>query len=124
MTDYTTSLNNHWGLHTIVDLADCYPEEIANYESIELWVTTLVAILDMEPYGDPQIVRFGKDGKYGYTCTQLIQTSCITAHFSEDTNTVYIDVFSCKPYDPEKVADYCNSVFGGRIINKQIIYRG
>ena len=29
---------------------------------------------------------------------QLIETSNITAHFVEDTNEIYLDVFSCKSF--------------------------
>jgi hypothetical protein len=50
--------------------------------------------IDMVAFGAPRIVRFGSDHCKGYTLVQLIQTSNITAHFAEDTNDVYLDVFS------------------------------
>jgi hypothetical protein len=54
----------------------------------------------MVPYGRPQIQHFGSGNKAGYTLVQLIETSNIVAHFVEETNDMYLDVFSCKPYDP------------------------
>lgn len=117
-------LNGHWGLHITIDLINCNAEAISNYETIELWVATLVDTIEMEAYGEPYIVRFGKENKFGYTCVQLIQTSNICAHFSEDDNTAYIDVFSCKPFDPDIVIEVCNSFFGGTVNNKNILYRG
>ena len=37
--------------------------------------------------------------KKGYTLVQLLETSNITAHFVEETNDMYLDVFSCKSFD-------------------------
>ena len=45
--------------------------------------------------------------------TQLIETSLISAHFANQTNTTYLDVFSCKPYDPEVVREFAEKFFGG-----------
>ena len=54
----------------------------------------------MIAYGEPQIVMFGTGNKKGYTLVQLIETSNICAHFVEETNDMYLDVFSCKPFNP------------------------
>ena len=113
-----------WGLHTVIDLENCDAQAIRSDLRIEFWVKSLVRIIDMEPYGEPQIIRFGKDDKFGYTCVQLIETSCITAHFAEDTNSAYIDVFSCKPYKPGIVVDHCVNEFGGEITQYKVLNRG
>ena len=52
----------------------------------------------MVAFGDPRIVRFGSGHTKGYTLVQLIETSNITAHFVEDKNEIYLDVFSCKAF--------------------------
>jgi S-adenosylmethionine/arginine decarboxylase-like enzyme len=101
----------HWGIETIIDLFDCNHELITNKDYIELFSKKLVKQLDMEPFGEPVIVRFGKEDKAGYTLVQLIQTSNITAHFSEDTNSAYINIFSCKDYDTEKAAMFAFDFF-------------
>ena len=36
----------------------------------------------------------------GYSLMQMIETSNITAHFVESNQSAYIDVFSCKQFDP------------------------
>jgi len=43
--------------------------------------------------------------------TQLIETSLISAHFANQSNTTYLDVFSCKAYDPKTVADFSKKFF-------------
>jgi len=44
---------------------------------------------------------------------QLIETSLISAHFANKTNTVYLDVFSCKAYDPDVVKVFATRYFEG-----------
>ncbi len=90
-----------WGYHLTVDAAGCDPDAIRSKTVIANFVKELVKEIDMVAYGKPFIVRFGTEDKQGYTLVQLIETSDITAHFSEETNASYIDVFSCKPFAPK-----------------------
>jgi len=66
----------------------------------------------MVAYGKPQIIMFGTGNKKGYTLIQLIETSNICAHFVEETNDMYLDVFSCKDFDPQVVRDVVQQYFG------------
>ena len=54
---------------------------------------------------------------------QLIETSLISAHFANHTNTTYLDVFSCKPYDPDIVAEFATTFFGGKSCITQVTLR-
>ena len=77
----------------------------------------------MRRFGDTQVVHFGEDERVaGYSMVQLIETSLISAHFANQTNATYLDVFSCKPYEPEVVADFAQTFFGGtqRITNSTL----
>jgi S-adenosylmethionine/arginine decarboxylase-like enzyme len=87
-----------WGFHSAIDLARCKPNLIRCPVNIANFTKHLVKKIDMKAYGEPQIVMFGEGNKKGYTLVQLIETSNITAHFCEETNDAYIDIFSCKPY--------------------------
>jgi S-adenosylmethionine/arginine decarboxylase-like enzyme len=90
-----------WGYHLIINAADCNPEAIRSKQTIAAFVKTLVSAIDMKAYGAPRIVRFGSGLQQGYTLVQLIETSNITAHFAEETNDIYFDVFSCKTFAPK-----------------------
>ena len=57
----------------------------------------------MVAYGEPLVKHFGEGNKSGYTLVQLIETSNICAHFVEETDDIYLDVFSCKKFDPDTV---------------------
>ena len=90
----------HWGQHCIMNARKCNSLAISNPRVIELFTNDMVKRIDMVAYGRPQIQHFGSGNKSGYTLVQLIETSNITAHFCDETGDAYLDVFSCKWFDP------------------------
>jgi len=79
--------------------------------------------IDMVPYGEPQVVMFGSGNKKGYTLIQLIETSNIAAHFVEENNSMYLDVFSCKDFDPEIVKEAVNEFFDAQKFKTKLMLR-
>ena len=90
-----------WGYHLIVNAAGCDPEAIRSKKTIAAFCKELVKGIDMIAYGKPQIVHFGSAQCKGYTLVQLIETSNIAAHFVEEMNDIYLDIFSCKTFNPK-----------------------
>jgi S-adenosylmethionine/arginine decarboxylase-like enzyme len=45
------------------------------------------------------------------TAVQIIVTSTIVAHFIDSTGDLYLDVFSCKQFDVETVAETVDEFF-------------
>lgn len=115
---------NPWGVLTSVDIYKSDPDIIRNAKSIEQFVYQLCDLIDMKRYGECQIVHFGQDKKVeGFSMTQLIETSLISGHFANASNTVYLDVFSCKFYEPREIAEFTTSFFKGRNYKMQIALR-
>jgi S-adenosylmethionine decarboxylase len=113
-----------WGHHSCIDLYDCNPETIRDAEKIKQFVAEMCVLIDMKPFGETCVVHFGEDERVaGFSMTQLIETSLISGHFANLTNTVYLDVFSCKYYDSEKAADFAKKFFKAREISLQIVSR-
>ncbi len=109
---------NAWGLSCTIDLKNCNPEIIKSKESIASFTKQLVALIEMKAYGEPQIVHFGEDPKVcGYSLVQLIETSLISGHFAEGSNAVYLDIFSCKEYDPTIAAEFAMTYFQADSVN-------
>ena len=103
-----------WGIASAIDIYDCDPEKIRCAETIRRFVVELCDLIEMKRFGDTQVVHFGEDERVaGYSMVQLIETSLISAHFANLSNTVYLDVFSCKAYDPEIVRSFAQLYFGG-----------
>ena len=83
----------------------------------------VVQEIKMVAYGSPRIVRFGTGKAMGYTLVQLIETSNITAHFSEETNAVYLDIFSCAPFKPYDAIKVFKEFFNPAYIKTRFIKR-
>ncbi|HPP45087.1 MAG TPA: S-adenosylmethionine decarboxylase [Methanomassiliicoccaceae archaeon] len=116
--------NGEWGLLTSVDLHDCDPEKIRDGDYIRKFSVDLCDHIDMKRYGEPIVVRFGADPRVqGYSLAQLIETSLISGHFAEDTNRAFIDIFSCKEYPPQAVAEYCRKYFGAKDMEYSVSFR-
>jgi S-adenosylmethionine/arginine decarboxylase-like enzyme len=77
----------------------------------------------MVAYGPPVVEHFGSGNKGGYTLVQLIETSNITAHFVEQTNDIYLDVFSCKPFNPNDVEELVQQTFSPLYKNRIFLTR-
>ncbi|MBF0201360.1 MAG: S-adenosylmethionine decarboxylase [Desulfamplus sp.] len=103
-----------WGIASSIDIYGCDPALIRDGDYIKGFVRELCDLIEMKRFGETQVVHFGEDEKVaGFSMVQLIETSLISAHFANLTNTTYLDVFSCKPYDPEVVKNFAQGYFKG-----------
>lgn len=106
------SKENPWGMNCSIDLHGAAPILIKDLEYIKKFLKDLVKFIQMKAYGKPLIADFGKNPKVaGISAIQLIETSSITVHFVNSTNSVYIDIFSCKHFKPQKAALFCKKYF-------------
>lgn len=113
----------YWGYHSIIDAAGCDHAAITSYDNIYNFAKQLVKDIDMVAYGEPQIVNFGSGNKAGYTLVQLIETSNICAHFVNESDTMYLDVFSCKPFNEKVVQELVAKYFGATSIRRSFLTR-
>ena len=102
----------YWGMSTLVDCHNCDPKLITSREHINQYVLDLCDKIDMKRYGNCQIFKFGTGNKEGYSMFQLIETSNISGHFANTENKAFVDIFSCKEYDPKLVAEFTKDYFG------------
>ena len=113
-----------WGLQTNVDIHGCSPRLIRDAGVINDFVIRLCDLIKMKRFGEPVIVNFGEDERVaGYSMTQLIETSLISAHFANQSNTVYLDIFSCKYYDPYTASEFSRNFFKGKDCNLNVVFR-
>lgn len=111
---------NAWGLSTSIDLHNCNPDTIRSAEKIKQFVVELCDLIEVKRFGECTVVHFGEDEKVnGYSMTQLIETSLVSGHFANKTNAAYIDIFSCRFYDPEKAVDFTQAFFEASSVQMQ-----
>lgn len=103
--------NKPWGHHLMLDCSGCSSSAIRNKTKIESFATHLVKNIDMVAYGAPQVIHFGSGNKAGYTLVQLIETSNICGHFVEETDEMFLDVFSCKDFNHQAVSNLVTRYF-------------
>ena len=104
-----------WGMASSIDIYGCDPDSIRDADLIRRFTSELCDLIEMKRFGETQVVHFGEDERVaGYSMVQLIETSLISAHFANQSNAVYLDVFSCKPYDPDTVREFARKFFGGQ----------
>ena len=116
-------MSQSWGFHLILDCCGCNHDDITDPNVIADFANRLVEGIDMVAYGEPQVVKFGSGNKAGYTLVQLIETSNICAHFVEENDTMYLDIFSCKPFDPQVAIDIATDAFKFKKYNTAYIER-
>jgi len=114
-----------YGIELILDLYGCDQKTIRSRKKLSEFVDNLCALIKMKKYGKLSIPHFGLKNPHttGYSLLQFIETSSITAHFSELWNSAYINIFSCKQFDIEKAADFAKKFFGARRMKKRVILR-
>ena len=117
-------MNDHFGFHLLLDMSNCNREQISSRENIYNYVKTLITRIDMVAVGEPiiEMLCVG-DPKVGYSMMQLISTSNITGHFMEISGEVYLDIFSCKPYDIKAAEDCAIEFFTPEKVRVNFITR-
>ena len=115
---------DHWGVSSCIDLYDCNLDLMQDEVAIRQFVRELCDLIQMRRFGETQVVRFGADPRVtGFSMTQLIETSLISAHFADNSCAIYLDVFSCAPYDPKAAAAFAAEFFQARRRHVQVIAR-
>jgi S-adenosylmethionine/arginine decarboxylase-like enzyme len=116
--------NEYWGISSSIDLYECDLMLMQNADAIREFVRTLCDRIKMRRYGETQVVFFGDDPRVtGFSMTQLIETSLISAHFADASCAIYLDVFSCAPYEPEEVARFAMEYFKAARHNLNVVQR-
>src|SRR3972149_8062000 len=103
----------YWGVSSSIDLYECDLALMQNADAIREFVKILCDdCIKMRRYGETQVVFFGDEPRVqGFSMTQLIETSLVSAHFADASRAIYLDVFSCAPYDPQDAAKFAADYF-------------
>jgi S-adenosylmethionine decarboxylase len=114
----------YWGISSCIDLYECDLSLMQDADAIRKFAAQLCDRIEMKRYGETQVVHFGDDPRVnGFSMTQLIETSLVSAHFAEDSRAIYLDVFSCAPYDPADAAEFALEFFKGARYHLHVVQR-
>ena len=125
MKNKKLEMEKNYGKELILDLFECDPKIIRSKKKILEYSNKICNLIKMKKYGKPICERFGFGQGFttGYSLIQLIESSSITAHFSELWNKVYINIFSCKNSDDKKATVFTKKFFKAKKIKNRVLIR-
>ncbi len=112
----------HYGKHVILTAAGCN-DALLEKTAIADFCRDMVKRIDMVPFGEPFVERFGGGDEVGISAVQLIQTSAITIHTNDEARDMYLDVFSCKDFEAETVIKAVKDWFAPASIDSKTLLR-
>lgn len=113
-----------WGILSSLDIRECDYDLITDKAYVEKFAKELCDLIGMKRFGDPVVVHFGEDEHVeGFSLTQLIETSLVSGHFANASRNVYLDIFSCKVYDPFIAAKFATEFFKGTDYDINVLFR-
>lgn len=117
--------HSQYGTHLIID---CY--EITDFlklNDIELlfnFLNNLPQQINMEKINLPQMAEINEENDFGISGTIMIKTSHIAIHTYPLKKCFFLDVFSCKKFDTQKVKNIIQNTFQPKKMDTQEIVRG
>ena len=119
-----------YGQELIIDLHDCDMTKF-NREDIDFYFGTICKLTNMvqceryfwDDIGIPKEDQQTDPHTKGTSAVQFILTSSIVIHTLELTGKAYINIFTCKDFEPEAVKTFTKEWFDGEIVNSIFIER-
>lgn len=117
---------NEYGKSLILDIHDCDISKF-NRKDIRVFFKLLCKKIEMKRgplhfwdfQGRPEEKEKVPPHLKGTSACQFIYTSNIIIHALDDLKCVYIDLFSCKDFDENIVAEFVIEYFGGKVITQE-----
>ncbi len=124
----TSSVPDSYGMEYILDVHNC---TLRTRAAIEQFCIALCRVLKMQredlvfwDYADkPEEYEKAPSHLKGTSAVQFIRTSNITIHALDELRRVYLNIFSCKPFDTTRVRKFIQRRLGGTIVNAIIVTR-
>ena len=115
------TLDDKYGVELILDLHGCDASKFTR-ESIQLYFEQLCDLIDMQreelffwdDVNVPEEERQTSPHTQGTSAVQFILTSSIVIHALDQLEAVYINIFSCKAYDPKVAENFSVEWFSAR----------
>ncbi len=98
----------------VISLYHCHPRYIKTPKIIRRFIVTLCKKIEMKRHGPTLVERFAEGPLEGCSAMQFIETSSVTVHFDETENRAFIDIFSCKYFNPRVAEKFAKSFFKAR----------
>jgi S-adenosylmethionine/arginine decarboxylase-like enzyme len=116
-------MNKPYGQELILDLHHCNNMDV----DTQAFCEELAELVNMQIEDFHRWESGPEDEKnpktFGKSAIQFILTSNITIHILPLLGNVYVNLFSCKEFDQDVAADFCEKYFNGVIAGRHFIDR-
>lgn len=115
-----------YGPHLMLDLNECDPRILDDLDLCFKFLDALPEKLAMNKITSPYVFRYkGRvPEEQGITGVVVIAESHISIHTYPMKHFVFIDMFSCKPFDVEMARQYCIDYFNSKSVKHHLVTRG
>lgn len=115
-----------YGPHLMLDLAQCDPDKLNDLSHCFELLDTLPAAIGMTKITQPNVFRYRDCApeEQGITGVVIIAESHISLHTYPAKSFVFMDIFSCKPFDVVKTEALCVDWFGCQAPEVNLVERG
>lgn len=119
---------HHYGLELIVNASGC-DTSVMTRTKLAQFIKVLCEKIDMnralEPYFWDEINGGVSDEPHlkGVSVFQFIETSNIAIHALTKLEVVFLNIFSCKPFDQHIIEDFIKQYFQAQKVDSQLIER-
>jgi S-adenosylmethionine decarboxylase len=115
-----------YGPHLMLDLGHCNPAILDDLDACFRLLSELPEQIGMTKITQPYVFRYSgpiaeDDGITGVT---IIAESHISLHTYPKKSFVFVDLFSCKPFDVEKATDHIVKFFESKSPSASVEKRG
>lgn len=117
-----------YGHELIIDLYDCEVDEMTR-KGVKVYCERVCSIIDMvrEDFhiwaSDPKNYETDPPHLHGVSAVQFITTSSLVIHTLPKMRRVYINLFSCKPFDASDALKFTAEYFSGTVANSTFLER-
>jgi len=118
------TLDGNFGPHLLAELRGCQ-WDATQERNVRWFLESIVDVIGMKAIGKVHMDKYhGDKAWHGYSATIHIQTSHVTAHFFDETGFVFLDIFSCRPFDVDHARDHIVRVLQPNAHAWQLLQRG
>ena len=125
-----SSTDNQYGIELILDMQGCDTSKFTR-ASITEYFERLCELIDMQRedlhfWDDVAVSEEDKQTSphtQGTSAVQFILTSSIVLHTLDQLRAVYINIFSCKVYDPKVAEEFSVEWFGANDCSARLLDR-
>lgn len=117
---------NGFGPHLTLDLNDCNPAKLGDFDLVFDILNRLPDMIGMTKITQPYVFKYSglvPEDK-GITGFVVIAESHISIHTFQEKNYVFIDLFSCKPFNYDFAQEYLINAFESKSPTVNVLMRG